>query len=212
MSSKFGVGGDVTASWQDDLMGEIRSHSGVGLAFQGGKLEGNPGSTNPTKPIIYIVDMTINAHINLTKMVSHMQDILALNEMADMFDISVINEKTASALNNTMALRTCDSMHSIRDGGNLMDRHSGNTTPDPFDSGPSFTSNYTNVSKCKDIDELLKSTNINSSLEYAVALINIHELSHQYITRMYSYLYGIKPIHPKWLDFYGHDNNSPNLL
>ena len=35
MSSKFGVGGDVTAFWQDDLMGEIRSHSGVGLAFKG---------------------------------------------------------------------------------------------------------------------------------------------------------------------------------
>ncbi|MBL0314754.1 MAG: hypothetical protein IPP69_02880 [Flavobacteriales bacterium] len=35
LSSKFGVGGDVTASWQDDLMGEIRSHSGVGMAFLG---------------------------------------------------------------------------------------------------------------------------------------------------------------------------------
>ena len=35
MSSKFGVGSEVTAFWQNDLMGEIRSHSGVGLAFKG---------------------------------------------------------------------------------------------------------------------------------------------------------------------------------
>ena len=44
MSSKFGVGSEVTASWQDDLMSEIRSHSGVGMAFRGA---GDGGQFSP---------------------------------------------------------------------------------------------------------------------------------------------------------------------
>lgn len=54
----FGAGSVVSAAWQDDLMGEIRSHSGVGLAFRG-----NVGPNQNGKP-----------SYNTTQLISQLQN------------------------------------------------------------------------------------------------------------------------------------------
>jgi hypothetical protein len=214
MSSKFGVGGEVTASWQDDLMGEIRSHSGVGMAFRGA---GDGGPTekaegNPTKPRIYLVNELKNVALDIPTLIMEMQNILALNGYANRYEIVEISHQEALDMNGNGQFRTCDAIHSIKDGMELLDVHKGNTELSPFDSTPNFLDCYTNVAICENVQNSLRSCRLKSSLEYAVAIVTMHEITHQYTSRMYSYLYGAVPISPPWLDATGHFNSIPNLL
>jgi hypothetical protein len=214
MASKFGVGGDVTASWQDDLMGEIRSHSGVGMAF-GGVGDGGPAEKaegKPTKPRIYLVNELKNVALDIPTLIKEMQNILALNGFANMYDIVEITHQQALDMNRNKTFRTCDAIHSIKDGMDFFDVDNGNTELSPFDSTPNFFDCYTNVAICENVQNSLRSCRLKSSLEYAVAIVTMHEISHQYTLRMYSYLYGAVPILPPWVDAKGHINSIPNLL
>jgi hypothetical protein len=214
--AEFSTKGAEKTYGANDIGPDVYCSNSNELHLSDSRANQNQGTNSPADnglPTIYLVNALSKTLIDLNSVITNLQSLLKLNKMANEYNIKVISIEEMRNMNKNKEFKTCDAIHTIQDGLELFDIDRGSTRLNPWDLSPDASSCYTNVAKCKELQELMKSKNISRSIEFVVAMVTLHEVTHQYVLRMSSYMRpGLNEHQPLWLDSGGHMDAFPNLM